>query len=54
MNEHTSAAIEALLDKSVAGGEMLDDVVVIHVIDLDDVVLEIEEEMAIKWQSQGG
>lgn len=54
MNQDASAAIKPFLDKGVAGGEMLDDVVVFHVIDLDDVVLEIEEEMVIERQSQCG
>lgn len=54
MNQDASTGIEPVLDKGVAGGEMLDDVVVIHVIDLDDVVVEIEEEMVIERQPQCG
>lgn len=54
MNQDASTAIKPFLDKGVAGGEMLDDVVVIHVIDLDDVVVEMEEEMVIERQPQCG
>lgn len=54
MNQDASTAIEPFLDKGVAGGEMLDDVVVFHVIDLDDVVLVIEEEVVIERQAQCG
>ena len=55
MNQHASSAMEALLDESVAGGEMLNDVLVIHIIDLDDVaVVEIQKEVVIEGQPQDG
>ena len=54
MNQHACSPIEPLLDESVAGGKMLNDVLVFHVINLDDVVLEVEEELFIERQPQGG
>lgn len=54
MNQHACSPIKPLLDESVACREMLNDVLVFHVIKLDDVVLEIEEELFIKRQPQGG
>lgn len=54
MNQHTCSPIKPLLDESVACRKMLNDVLVFHVIKLDDVVLEIEEELFIKRQPQGG
>lgn len=54
MNQHTCSPIKPFLDESVACRKMLNDVVVFHVIKLDDVVLEIEEELFIKRQPQGG
>lgn len=52
MNQYTSSTVKPLLDEGIAGGKMFNDVLVFHVIQLDDVVLEIEEEMIIKWQPQ--
>lgn len=54
MNQHTCSPIKPFLDESVACRKMLNDVLVFHVIKLDDVVLEIEEELFIKRQPQGG
>ena len=52
MNQHTSSPIEPALDEGVACGEMLQDILIVHVIELDDVVLKVEEEMVIKRQPQ--
>lgn len=52
MNQYTSSGVKALLDEGIAGGEMLNDVLVFHVVDLDDVVVEIHEEMIIERQPQ--
>ena len=54
MDQYTSPSVEPLLNESIAGVEMLEDVVVFHVINLDDVVLVIGEEMGIQRQAQGG
>ena len=53
MNQYTSPLIKPLLNEGIAGGEMLDDVLVFHVINFDDVVLVVEEEMIVEGQSQG-
>lgn len=52
MNQYTSSPVKPVLDESIAGREMLEDVLVVHVIELDDVVLEIDEEMGIQRQPQ--
>lgn len=52
MNQYASSGVEALLDEGIAGGEMLNDVLVFHVVDLDDVVFVIHEEMIIERQPQ--
>ena len=54
MDQYTSSSIKSLLDEGVAGGKILNDILVIDVIDLDDIVLEIEEEMIVERQPQGG
>ena len=54
MNEDPSSTVQPLPDEGIAGGKMLDGVVVFHVIELDDVVLEIEKEMVLKRQVQHG
>lgn len=53
MNQYTCSAIEPLLDESIACRKMLNDVLVFHVINLDDAVLEVEEEVFIERQPQG-
>ena len=54
MNQYAAPTVQALLNKGIAGGEMLDDVVVSHVINGDDLVAEIRKEMGIERQAQGG
>lgn len=54
MNQYAFSFVEALLDEDIAGGEMLEDVVVSDIVDLDDMVLEVGEEMVIERQPQHG
>ena len=54
MNQDTSSPIKPLLYEGIAGGKILNDIFVFHVIDFDDVVPVIHEEIAIKRQSQHG
>ena len=54
MNQDPSSTVQPLPDEGIAGGKMLDGIVVLDVIELDDVVLEIEEEMVLKRQVQHG
>ena len=54
MNQYACSAMQPLLDEGVAGGKMLNDVLVFDVIDLDDVMLEMGKEMVIERQSQDG
>ena len=53
MNQYASSSIKSLLNEGVTGGEMLKDVLVLHVINLDDVMRKIDKEMFVKRQSQG-
>ena len=52
MNQYTSPPVEPLLNEGIACGKMLNDIFVLHVIDFDNVVQVINEEIAIKRQSQ--
>lgn len=52
MNQYASSCVKALLDEGIAGWEMLNYVLVFHVVDLDDMVVEIHEEMIIERQPQ--
>ena len=52
MNQYASSPVKPLLDEGIAGVKVLDDIFVFHVIDFDDVVLEIHEEIIVKRQSQ--
>ncbi len=54
MNQYTSSAMQPLFDEGVAGGEMLNNVLVFQIINLDDVVLEMGKETVIQRQSQHG
>ena len=53
MNQYASSSIQSLLNKGITGREMLNDVLIFHVIKLDDVVLKIDKEMIVERQSQG-
>lgn len=48
MKQYTSSAVKPLLDESIAGGKMFNNILVFQVIELDDEVLEIDEEIIIK------
>ena len=52
VNQYTSSTVKPLLDEGIAGGKIFNDILIIHIIQLDDVVLEIDEEMVVKWQPQ--
>lgn len=54
MKQYTSSAVKPLLDESIAGGKMFNNILVFQVIELDDEVLEIDEEIIIKRQPQHG
>ena len=54
MNQHPPSSVKAPLDEGIAGGKILNDVLVFHIIDLDDVVGEVDEELVIEGQSQDG
>lgn len=45
MNQYPSSLVEPLSDEDIAYGEMLDYVLVVHVIDLDDVMLDVGKEL---------
>ena len=53
MNQYASSSIKAFLNKGITSREMLHDVLIFHVINLDDVVLKIRKEIIVKRQSQG-
>ena len=48
MNQYASPAVQTLLNEGIASGKILDDIVVFHVIDGDDLVAEIHKEMLIE------
>lgn len=48
MNQHASATVKPFLNKSIAGGEMLKDVVVIDIIYLNDVMLVWRKQTLVK------
>lgn len=52
MNKHTPTSVKTLLYEDIGGGEMLEHVLIIHVIHLDYVMLEVDEQVVIKRQSQ--
>ena len=51
MNQHTAATIKSLLNESVAGGEMLNDVVVIDIVYLNNVMLVRREQALVKGKA---
>ena len=53
MDQDASSPIKSLLNEGITVGKMLQDVLVFHVINLDDAVLKIDKEMTVKRQSQG-
>ena len=53
MNQYASSSIQSLLNKGITGRKMLNDFLIFHVINRDDVVLKIDKEMIVERQSQG-
>ena len=53
MNQDAFSPVQSALDECIAGRKVLDDVLVVHIVNLDDVVLEIDKQMLIKRQPQG-
>ena len=49
MNKYASSSIESLLNEGITCGKMPEDVLIFHVIDLDDMVLKIHKEIIVKW-----
>ena len=55
MNQYPSSLVEPLSDEDIARGEMLDYILVVHVIDLDDVMLDVGKELfLVKREPQHG
>ena len=54
MNQYPSSPVKPLSDEDIAYGEMLDYILVVHVIDLDDVMLEVDKELFLKREPQDG
>lgn len=53
MNQDASASIKSLLNEGITDRKMLNDVLIFHVINLDDLMLKIHKEIIVKRQSQG-
>ena len=53
MNQDASSSIKSLLNEGITGRKMLNDVLIFHVINLDDLVLQIHKEIIVKRQSHG-
>ena len=51
MNQHSAAIIKSLLNESIAGGEMLNDVVVIDIVYLNNVMLVRREQALVKGKA---
>ncbi|KAH9834697.1 hypothetical protein Tdes44962_MAKER08609 [Teratosphaeria destructans] len=54
MHEHAAAGLEGVLDEAIAGGEMLEEILVVDIVDLDQLVLEAVEERGIQRRPQDG
>ena len=55
MNQYPSSPVKPFSNKDIAGREMLDYVLVIHVIDIDNEMLEVGKELfLIERESQHG
>jgi len=51
MHKHPTPTIKTILDKPYSVGEVLEEVLVIHVIDFDDSVLVIFEEIFVEREA---
>jgi hypothetical protein len=47
MHEHSASAVEAFLDETIGGHEMLEQVLVLDIIHLDDETLEWPEKILV-------
>lgn len=54
MYQDAPTAIEALLDKSICGGEVLQQIFILHVIDLDEKMLIWADQVSIYWKTMHG
>lgn len=54
MHKHTPSPIERILDESIASGEVFDQIVVVHIVDLDHEMFEIFEQVVLQWPPQNG
>ena len=53
MDQYASSSIKSLLNEGITGRKMLKDILVFHVINLNDKVLKIDKEITVKRQPQG-
>jgi hypothetical protein len=54
MYQDAPTAIEAFLDKSICGGEVLQQVFILHVVNLDKKVLIWADQLSIHWKTMHG
>ena len=55
MNQYPSSPVKSFSNEDIAGREMLDYILVVHVIDIDDEMLELDKELfLIKRQPHHG
>ena len=48
MHKDTAAIIDPFLDEGITAGKMLDNILVIHVVNLDHVMFEVDEQVVIQ------
>lgn len=54
MHQNSPSLIESLLNESIAGCKMLNDVLIHQVVDLDEEVLELCGQSLRKWRPKDG
>lgn len=54
MNKNAASTRQTILDEGIASREMFEDVVIFHVIHLDEMMLEIGKQILAQGQSQRG
>ena len=52
LDQDSAPAVEPLLDEAIGGGEMLEEVFVVDIVDLYNVLLEGAEEGRVQWGAQ--
>ena len=50
MNKHSSSSFQAFPNKGIALCKVLDNVLVLHVVQLDDQVLVLGIELLVQWR----